>query len=250
MTAIAIIGGSGLARLENLEISSRKAIHTPYGDPSSEIVFGNLKGREVVFLPRHGVEHNIPPHAINYRANIWAIKQTGATHIIAVNAVGAIADLEVGSLAFPNQIIDYTYGREHTFFGAEHQHQQVTHVDFSHPYCESLREALIAGAERASLSVPAQITYAATQGPRFETAAEIARLQRDGAHVVGMTGMPEASLARELGQCYAAIAVVVNPAAGKTTGEISLEEIEQNLEVGVAKVRALLEQVILMIDGT
>ena len=248
MTAIAIIGGSGLTQLENLEVSSHEAIHTPYGDPSSEIVFGNLKGREVVFLPRHGVAHTIAPHAINYRANIWAIKQTGATHIIAVNAVGAIADLEVGSLAFPNQIIDYTYAREHTFFGAEDQ--QVTHVDFSHPYCESLREAFVSGAERASLSVPTRITYAATQGPRFETAAEIARLERDGAHVVGMTGMPEAGLARELGLCYAAIAVIVNPAAGKTTGEISLEEIEQNLEVGIAKVRALLEQVIPMIDGT
>ena len=248
MTAIAIIGGSGLTQLENLEVSSHEAIHTPYGDPSSEIVFGDLKGREVVFLPRHGVAHTIAPHAINYRANIWAIKQTGATHIIAVNAVGAIADLEVGSLAFPNQIIDYTYAREHTFYGAEHQ--QVTHVDFSHPYCESLREAFVGGAERASLSVPTRITYAATQGPRFETAAEIARLERDGAHVVGMTGMPEAGLARELGLCYAAIAVIVNPAAGKTTGEISLEEIEQNLGVGIAKVRALLEQVIPMIDGT
>ncbi len=247
MTVIAIIGGSGLTQLEDLEISNREAIHTPYGDPSSEMVFGNLKGREVIFLPRHGVDHTIPPHAINYRANIWAVKQTGATHIIAVNAVGAIADLEVGSLAFPNQIIDYTYGREHTFFGAEHQ--QVTHVDFSDPYCESLREALIAGAAQASLSVPAQITYATTQGPRFETTAEIARLERDGAHVVGMTGMPEAGLARELGLCYAAIAVIVNPAAGKTTAEISLEEIEQNLDIGVAKVRALLEQVIPMIDG-
>jgi 5'-methylthioadenosine phosphorylase/5'-methylthioinosine phosphorylase len=245
MTAVAIIGGSGLTQLENLEVSGRETIHTPYGDPSSEIVFGNLKGREAVFLPRHGVEHTIPPHVINYRANIWAIKQTGAMHIIAVNAVGAIADLDVGSLAFPNQVIDYTYGREHTFFGAEHQ--QFTHVDFSDPYCESLREALIAGAERASLSVPAQITYAATQGPRFETAAEIARLERDGAHVVGMTGMPEAGLARELGLCYAAIAVIVNPAAGKTTGEISLKEIEQNLDIGVAKVRALLEEAIPMI---
>ncbi len=247
MTVIAIIGGSGLTQLEDLEISNREAIHTPYGDPSSEMVFGNLKGREVIFLPRHGVDHTIPPHAINYRANIWAVKQTGATHIIAVNAVGANADLEVGSLAVPNPIIDYTNGREHTFFGAEHQ--QVTHVDFSDPYCESLREALIAGAAQASLSVPAQITYAATQGPRFETAAEIARLERDGAHVVGMTGMPETGLARELGLCYAAIAVIVNPAAGKTTAEISLEEIEQNLDIGVAKVRALLEQVIPMIDG-
>lgn len=247
MTVIAIIGGSGLTQLENLETPSREAVHTPYGDPSSEMVFGHLKDREVVFLPRHGVDHTIPPHAINYRANIWAIKQTGATHVIAVNAVGAIVDLQVGSLAFPNQIIDYTYGREHTFFGA--QHGQVTHVDFSDPYCESLREALIAGAAQASLSAPAQITYAATQGPRFETAAEIARFERDGAHVVGMTGMPEAGLARELGLCYAAIAIIVNPAAGKTTGEISLEEIEQHLQVGVAKVRVLLEQVIPMIGG-
>lgn len=247
MTSVAIIGGSGLGRLENLEVSAREAIHTPYAGPSSELVFGNLNDREVVFLPRHGAEHSIPPHAINYRANIWAIKQTGATHVIAVNAVGAIADLEVGSLAFPDQIIDYTYGREHTFFGAGQR--QVNHVDFSYPYCDSLREILIAGAKQIPLDVPAQITYAATQGPRFETAAEIARLERDGAHVVGMTGMPEAGLARELELCYAAIAVIVNPAAGKTAGVISLEDIERNLQTGVAKVRMLLERVIPMIGS-
>ncbi len=247
MTAAAIIGGSGLTDLKNLKITRREVMRTPYGEPSAPLVYGLLGGREVVFLPRHGAGHTIPPHGVNYRANIWALKQTGVRRVIAVNAVGGISPgyLAAEKLVFPDQIIDYTYGREHTFFGSELR--QVTHVDFTAPYCDELRQVLIQAARQAGIAAVERGTYGATQGPRFETAAEIRRMERDGADIVGMTGMPEACLARELELCYASVAVVVNPAAGKATGPISLREIERNLETGMARVRQLLEHVIPLI---
>jgi 5'-methylthioinosine phosphorylase len=242
MSLLAIIGGSGLTKLKNLEVTDRIVMRTPYGEPSAPLVYGSLKGRSVVFLPRHGQGHTIPPHKINYQANLWALKEQGTSHVIAVAAVGGIAaDLLPGELVFPDQIIDYTYGRAHTFFGNQ---KQVTHVDFTFPYCEELRQVLIDAAKRAGLTVATKGTYAATQGPRFESIAEIQRLERDGAHMVGMTGMPETGLARELGLCYAAIGVVANAAAGKAEGVISLKQIEKNLETGMEKVRTLLEYVI------
>ena len=243
MQLVAIIGGSGLTKLQNLEITRREVLRTPFGEPSAPLVFGHLGGQQTVFLARHGHGHTIPPHEVNYRANIWALKEVGASHVIAVNAVGGITPAMVsGGLVFPDQIIDYTYGRNHTFFGNEQK--AVTHVDFTFPYCEELRQSLIAAASRARLPISPKGTYAATQGPRFETIAEIRRLERDGADIVGMTGMPETSLARELSLCYACIAVVANPAAGKAAGTISLKEIERTLESGMAKVRSLLEQVL------
>ena len=249
MTTVAIIGGSGLTNLNNLRITRREVIRTPFGEPSAPMVFGQLSGREAVFLPRHGPGHTIPPHEVNYRANMWALKQTGVSQVIAVNAVGGISPeyLASGTLVIPDQIIDYTYGREHTYFGSEHK--KVTHVDFTYPYCDELRAILIEAATRARLDAMARGTYGATQGPRFESAAEIRRLERDGADIVGMTGMPEAGLARELELCYASISMVVNPAAGKAKGTISLREIEMNLEAGMAKVRALLEQAIPLLVG-
>lgn len=246
MTPVAIIGGSGLSELSGLKAVGREATQTPYGEASAPISRGKLAGREVIFLPRHGAEHSIAPHEINYRANLWALKQAGANYVIAVNAVGAIRDgLVVGQLVFPNQIIDYTYGRAHTFFADGSQ--PLRHVDFTEPYCEPLRRLLIAAADKAGLTAAAEGTYAATQGPRFESAAEIRRCARDGADIVGMTGMPEAGLARELELCYASIAVVVNPAAGKVEGAISLEEIAANLHHGTAQVRHLLDAVLPMI---
>lgn len=250
MTTVAIIGGSGLTKLKNLRITRREVIRTPYGEPSAPMVFGQLGGQEAVFLPRHGAGHTIPPHEVNYRANIWAIKQTGVDKVIAVSAVGGISPdyLVSGTLVIPDQVIDYTYGRAHTFFGSEHK--KVTHVDFTHPYCEDLRQTVIRTAADAKMKVVGRGTYGATQGPRFESAAEIRRMERDGADIVGMTGMPEAGLARELGLCYASISLVVNPAAGKAREAISLREIERNLETGMASVRSLLEQVIpLIVQG-
>ena len=242
MGLVAIIGGSGLTQLKDLEIIRREVVRTPYGEPSAPMVFGQLCSNDVVFLPRHGPGHTIPPHEINYRANIWALSEVGVSHVIAVAAVGAIESYPSAALVLPNQIIDYTYARQHTYYGGEAR--QVRHVDFTEPYCESLRAELIAAGGKANIPIIAEGCYAATQGPRFETRAEIVRLERDGATLVGMTGMPEASLARELDLCYATLAVVANAAAGKGDDEISLKEIESNLNRGMGKVRELLHEAI------
>jgi 5'-methylthioinosine phosphorylase len=214
---LAIIGGSGLANLPALEIIERKTLVTPWGEPSAPLVRGrfNHGGREVVFLARHGEQHQLPPHRINYRANIWALRESGVTGIVAVATVGGIAaGFDAGTLAVPDQIIDYTWGRAATYFDGGGDGAAVTHVDFTHPYDEPLRQRLLRAAQRTGEPLRAGGTYAATQGPRLETAAEIARLARDGAHMVGMTGMPEAALARELQLGYATLAAVVNAAAG------------------------------------
>lgn len=265
MGLLAIIGGSGLARMPGLEISDQREPETPYGWPSSAVLLGRLGGTDVAFLPRHGSRHTIPPHRINYRANLWALKHCGAQDIVAFAAVGGIrADMSPGTLVVPDQIIDYTYGRRHTFFERDldadphllpYASEQspdsfstgnlaLTHIDFTRPYCERMRETLI-GASRAcgEPAVP-EGTYAATQGPRLETAAEVRRLERDGCDLVGMTGMPEAALARELDLCYACWAFVVNWAAGKSAGPILMEEMERTLVTATAKVQRLLLQLV------
>ncbi|HCU54827.1 MAG TPA: S-methyl-5'-thioinosine phosphorylase, partial [Gammaproteobacteria bacterium] len=189
MNLVAIIGGSGLTKLKNLEITRREVLRSPYGEPSSPLVFGRRGGQNAVFLARHGHGHTIPPHEVNYRANIWALKEVGATHVIAVNAVGGITpDMTSGRLVIPDQIIDYTYGRHHTFFGNEQK--PVTHVDFTFPYCDELRATIAAAARDIPLDIATAGTYGATQGPRFESIAEIRRMERDGSDIVGMTGMP------------------------------------------------------------
>jgi len=239
----AIIGGSGLANLDGLTITHREVTRTEYGEASGALTFGTMGGKDVVFLNRHGPGHTIPPHRVNYQANIFALKQVGVKQIIAINAVGGIdSNLEPVGLVIPDQIIDYTYGRKQTYFGSENG--PVKHVDFTHPYTEKLRKIIIDAANRNKIPVTSSGTYAATQGPRFETAAEIDRMERDGASIVGMTGMPEAGLAREMDLDYAAIAVVSNLAAGRSGSEISVEEIMVKLQQGMDKTRALLELVI------
>ncbi len=246
MSMIAIIGGTGLTSLHGLEITGREVVQSPYGEPSGVLVHGRFAGHEVLFLPRHGSGHTIPPHAVNYRANIWVLKEAGAEKVIAVNAVGGIrADMEAGSLVIPDQIIDYTWSRKNTFF--ENDHDPVVHVDFTEPYCDGLRRNLIEGARRAGIDIIDNATYGATQGPRLETAAEIDRLERDGCDIVGMTGMPEAVLAREQGLCYASIALVANRAAGRGDGEITMGEIEKNISSGMQDVMKLLEHAIPLI---
>jgi 5'-methylthioinosine phosphorylase len=243
MAELAIIGGTGLTRLKNLEIERREVMHTPYGEPSGALTIGTLCGKDVVFLARHGYGHTIPPHRVNYRANLWALKEHGVQRIIAVCAVGGIrADIVPAAVVIPDQIIDYTWSRDHTFF--ETDLTAVTHIDFTEPYCRELRERLISSAHRAGVDVLTSGTYGATQGPRLETAAEIDRLERDGCDMVGMTGMPEAALARELELCYAVCAVSANDAAGRSPGPIEMADIEQNLNTGMARVRAILEQAI------
>jgi 5'-methylthioadenosine phosphorylase len=246
---LGIIGGSGLRELEGMTVTRRRAVRTPYGKPSGTLAFGTLRGRQVVFLQRHGPGHTIPPHEINYRANLWALQAQEVRNVVALAAVGGIrADLGPGALAVPDQIIDYTHGRQSTFF--TRGRRPVTHIDFTRPYCEAMRERLLGAARAAGEAVAREGTYAATQGPRLETAAEISRLERDGAHFVGMTGMPEAALARELGLCYAALAVVVNPAAGRgaSAREIRLEELGRVAERARARVQAILEQLVVL-DG-
>ena len=242
---LGIIGGSGLTQLSNLEITRREVVRTPYGEPSGALTFCALDGHEAVFIARHGYGHTIPPHAVNYRANIWAMHAQGVSGLASVASVGGIrADLKPGVLAVPHQLIDYTYGREHTFFdGAE---QPVTHIDFTQPYCQSLREELLKAAVHEKISIVDGGVYGTTQGPRLETATEIDRLERDGADRVGMTGMPEAALAREIGLCYSSVTVVANWAAGRgdSAKAVNLDVIRTFLEESMVKVRTLLARLI------
>ena len=241
---LAIIGGSGLTQLSTLELLRREVVRTPYGEPSGALTFGTLCGRPVVFLARHGYGHTIPPHQVNYRANVWALREVKATGVVSVASVGGIrADLGPGMMVVPDQIIDYTWGRKSTFF--EGGEEMVHHIDFTHPYDEPLRQRILVAAAAAGEPIVEGAIYAATQGPRLETAAEINRLERDGADVVGMTGMPEAALARELNLPYAAINVVANYAAGRAASAagIRFDSIEQVLHEAMVRARRVLEEV-------
>lgn len=243
MTVYAIIGGTGLTQLQGLTIRQSLPMNTPYGAPSGEIQSGEFAGREVMFLARHGQPHLLPPHKVNYRANIWALKQAGAQAILAVNAVGGIhPDMGTGHFCVPHDLVDYTSAREHTFFAEDLE--RVTHIDFSAPYSQPLRTRLIAALVAEGCRFSDFGVYGCMQGPRLETAAEIVRLERDGCDIVGMTGMPEAALARELGLEYACLALVVNPAAGKSSSVITMAGIDQALEQGIGKVRATLARVL------
>ncbi len=243
MTKVAIIGGTGLTSINGLEITNREIVQTPYGEPSGPLIQGEFCCNNVYFLPRHGAGHTIPPHKVNYRANIWALKNAGVEQVISINAVGSIKEnIQPGSLIIPDQIIDYTTSRTNTFF--EEGLSQVVHIDFTEPFCESLRQSIIQSAKEKSINVISQGTYAATQGPRLETAAEVNRLDKDGCHLVGMTCMPEAALAREQELCYASISVVANLAAGRGTEDLTMEVIVNNLNNGMEQVRQLLEAVI------
>jgi 5'-deoxy-5'-methylthioadenosine phosphorylase len=240
---LAIIGGSGLTQLANLEATNRKAVRTPYGEPSGAITFGTLRGRKVMFLARHGYGHTIPPHEVNYRANIWALHEEGASGIVSVASVGGIRDdLAPGALVVPHQVIDYTWGRRSTFF--EGGDVPVTHVDFTEPFSPRLRTTLFDAARACGESLVDGAVYACTQGPRLESAAEVERLARDGADLVGMTGMPEAALARELDFEYATIAVVVNHAAGRgdSVKGIKFEKLEEMLQQSMGRVRKIIEE--------
>lgn len=241
MAQLAIIGGTGLTSIKDLQIKTREVIHTPYGEPSGPVIYGELAGKQVMFLPRHGPGHTIPPHRINYRANIWALKEAGAAEILAINAVGGIhSQMGPGKLVLPDQLVDYTWGRTSTYF--EDGLENVVHIDFGEPYCQDLRQKVLQAADTVKIEVLDGGNYAATQGPRLETIAEINRLERDGCDLVGMTGMPEAALAREQGLCYASLSVVANWAAGRGEGgEITMAEIERNLNQGIEQVRQVLE---------
>jgi len=241
----AIIGGSGLAKLSALHSPRRQVMRSPYGEPSGALTFGLFGGREVVFLARHGYGHTIAPHEINYRANIWVLKELQVQGVFSVATVGGVgAQFGPGTLVVPDQIIDYTHSRKSTFFeGAE---ARVTHIDFTLPYSARLRTMLLEAARAAGEPVADGATYACTQGPRLETAAEIERIARDGGDLVGMTGMPEAALAREAGLDYAVLGVVVNHAAGRgeSRREVKLDDLENVMRETVTRAVRILEQAV------
>ncbi len=243
MTKIAIIGGTGLANLEDFTITGNEILKTPYGETSNELVFGQLGDKEIIFVARHGNPHITPPHKVNYQANIWALHHYQVENIFSINTVGGITKpMYPCRIVIPDQIIDYTWSRNHAFF--EDDIDRVTHIDFTKPYSEELRQCIINCCNDLKLDMFNHAVYGATQGPRLETIAEIVRMERDGCDIVGMTGMPEAALAKELDISYASIALVVNWAAGKTKDIITMEIIEENLEKGIGNIKLVLNKVI------
>lgn len=234
---IGLIGGTGLLNIPDVEVLKKLKIKTPYGSASDEFLLAQIEKKEFIFIPRHGASHTIPPHLINYRANLWGLKKLGVTNVLAIATVGGINDAtKPGSVVIPDQILDYTYGREHTIFdGVSHP---VEHIDFTQPYNKTFRDSLITFARSSGFQCHVHGTYAAVQGPRLETAAEINRYETDGATVVGMTGMPEASLAKELGLAYASLCPVVNYAAGRgdSKNELSHDTITANSKMLMDKI--------------
>jgi 5'-methylthioinosine phosphorylase len=222
MSLLAIIGGTGIDQLPALEVLAAETPDTPYGEPSRAVQRGRLDGVELLFLQRHGSPRAIPPHLVNYRANLWALRAMGATDIVAINAVGGISDaMRPGRLVIPDQVIDYTWGRDHTI--DDGSSGSLMHIDFTEPYDRELRLALLEVARDEHIAHEETAVHGVAQGPRLETAAEVQRMARDGCDIVGMTGMPEAALARELGLAYASVCMVVNPAAGLDSSPISLD---------------------------
>lgn len=240
--SIGVIGGSAFSFAESMQDVREEHLDTPYGRPSTGVRIGVVDGCNIAVLARHGADHSILPHAINYRANLWALKSLGVNTVVALATVGGIGKgCAPGSIVIPDQILDYTHSREHTFSPLD---GELFHIDFTEPYCGGLRSMLIDCAGKFEIELCVSGTYAATQGPRFESAAEIRKYDRDGADIVGMTGMPETCLARELGLCYATIALVVNYAAGIGGNRISVDEIRQAHGRGMRNVNRLLAGVL------
>ncbi|MGC2047802.1 MAG: S-methyl-5'-thioinosine phosphorylase [Gallionella sp.] len=242
---LAIIGGRGLTQLTNLKITHQQVMRTPYGEPSGAFMFGTLDQHEVIFLARHGYGHTIPPHLVNYRANLWALHEQGASNIISVATVGGIrADLKPGVIVVPDQIIDFTHGRDATFFEA--RDKPFSNADFTFPYSGKLRGRILRSAQTAQQPCVDGGVYATTQGPRLDSIAEINRYERDGADMVGMTGMPETALAKELELEYATIAVVANYAAGRgdSVKGINVEIVNATASEAMVRVRSILECVV------
>jgi len=242
---LAIIGGRGLTQLANLKITHQQVMRTPYGEPSGAFMFGTLDQHEVIFLARHGYGHTIPPHLVNYRANLWVLREQGVKSIISVATVGGIrSDLKPGVIVVPDQIIDYTHGRDATFF--EGRDKPYSNADFTLPYSDKLRSRILRSAKSARQPCVDGGVYAATQGPRLDSIAEVNRYERDGADMVGMTGMPETALAKELELDYATIAVVANYAAGRGDSKkgINVESVNATANEAMDRVRSVLECVV------
>ncbi len=242
---IAIIGGRGLTQLENFKITHQQVMRTPYGEPSGAFMFGTLNGHEVIFLARHGYGHTIPPHLVNYRANLWVLREQGVKEVISVATVGGIrTDFTPGTIVVPHQIIDYTHGRDATYYDG--RDKPFVNADFTLPYSTELRSHILKSAKIAQQACIDGAVYAATQGPRLDSIAEVNRYERDGADMVGMTGMPETALAKELGLNYAIIAVVANYAAGRgdSTQGINIESVNAAASTAMVHVRSIIESVV------
>lgn len=252
---LGVIGGSGLYDLNGLKVLEEKLPSTPFGEPSSPIIVGEVDGKKVAFLARHGRDHSYPPHLIPYRANMWALKEVGVSRVLAVSAVGGINRLlEPGDFVVIDNFIDLTKRRESTYYEGRFSVQvvgkdrasellnskRVVHVDVTEPYCPQMRSLLIELLEEMGERYHLRGVYACTEGPRFETPAEIRLLESLGADVVGMTGYPEVVLARELGMCYASLCVVANPAAGISTTRLTSREVLDLMGKKEARIKELL----------
>ncbi len=246
---LALVGGTGLTELdENVKSIS---VDTPYGAPSAPIREVQSGPVRLLFLPRHGNPHRFPPHCVNYQANMWALREVGADHVLAVSAVGGVCEpYGPATLAVPDQLIDYTWGRNHTFCDSEHV--ELEHVDFTQPYEGPLRRTLLKAARDSSIEVVDGGCIGVFQGPRLESSAEVEKARRDGCHMAGMTSLPEAGLARELGLDYAGLAVVSNWGAGVTGKPLSEDDIAETLKEPMMSVRALVRALLkrLLDQGT
>jgi len=243
---IGIIGGSGIYDIEGVAVKKDQKISTPFGAPSDSYRIAEISGIEVAFLPRHGSPHHIAPHKINYRANIWGFKELGVERIISVNAVGGInPKYKPGDIVILNQIIDMSEGRDSTFY----DEGEIVHVDFTEPYCPELKAAMLAGSKKAGSSLKEGATYVCASGPRLETAAEIKAFSLLGGDVVGMTGMPEAALARELTLCFAGFAVITNYAAGISAGKLTTTEVKETMAASTKMLKSILKEIISLIPS-
>lgn len=249
MSTVAVIGGTGMNEWPGLDVQKRLDLDTPYGKPSAPLLMGNVYGVEAVFLARHGEGHKLPPHAINYRANIWALREAGVRHVVAIAAVGGIAPwFPPAAVAVPHDFIDYTWGREHTYSDGR-EGSDLKHVEFTEPYSDRVRQELLHAALAERLDIAEAGVMGVTQGPRLESTAEIKRMKRDGCDMVGMTGLPEATLARELGLEYACLALCVNWGAGiMGSGDIHAE-IHQSIDAGMTKVRSILSRALPVLNA-
>ena len=217
---IGIIGGTGIYDTKNAEEIRKEVVKTPYRD-APEIKIVSFEGKEVAFLPRHSKSHGVPPHKINYRANIYALKEIGVDRIISTNSVGGINEsFAPGDVVIPHDFLDFTKGRESTFYD-----DRVVHIDVSSPYCGEIRSALLKAAGPVS-NVFGEGVYACTQGPRFETPTEIKMIKTLGGDIVGMTGVPEVVLAREMQMCYGSLCIVANFAAGIKEDKLTATEVK------------------------
>lgn len=245
MSKIGVIGGSGLYEIQGFTLKKKKRITTPFGIPSEQYLIGEIEDTEIIFLPRHGKHHHIPPHKINYRANIWGFKKLGVERILSISAVGGIKkELRPGDIVILNQVLDMTRNRESTFYDGK---GGVVHIDFTKPYCPELRDAVLKAGRSINVSLKKGVTYVAVEGPRLETASEIKGFRLLGGDVVGMTGMPEASLAREVEICYSGLSVVANYAAGISKKKLTVAEVMEAMESSTEKIKLLLKETLKLI---